>query len=346
VENNKIALTFDDGPSQGVTQSVMSSLAAANVKATFFVVGSMVDQTPSLLAAEVAAGHSTVSHSYSHPSLTSLSQAEVYQEMFKTETAFGNAGVCRRPTLMRPPYGDINSNLDKFLRRMGYRAMIWNLDTMDWQDAQSNPNLVVSNFKTNFNNLMPSGILSLQHDLFQYTADIVPSILSFIQTKSYEFVSVERCVWGPNYQRHPSWVHMHRMCDQAVANWPAVTPSESCPVSEWSDWSDCDVSCGPGTQTRVRLTMPPSLAQTSAACGSVPLIESRACSGQAACSSSCTYNAWTNWGACSKSCGGGTQIQTRTVKSGGSGCGAVLQTQVCNTQACVSSPARRALRGE
>jgi peptidoglycan-N-acetylglucosamine deacetylase len=344
VENNKLAMTFDDGPTPGVTQSVLTHLKNNGVKATFLTVGRMIDASPALLQAELADGHSLHSHTYTHTSMFSLSQQQIFEELSRTDTAFKNAGVCRRPVLVRPPYGEINAAANTILRRSGYRAIIWNVDTNDWQMSGSyTPARVISEFQQQMDAIKPAGVLALQHDLMQFSADIVPQIISNVKSRGYSFISVDQCLWGANFKRNPSWVFANRLCGQSDAGWPSVTASEPCPVSEWSDWSDCDVSCGPGTQTRVRLTMPPSLAQTSAACGSVPLIESRACSGQAACSSSCTYNAWTNWGACSKSCGGGTQIQTRTVKSGGSGCGAVLQTQVCNTQACVS---RRALRGE
>jgi hypothetical protein len=174
----------------------------------------------------------------------------------------------------------------------------------------------------------------------------VPDIVANVKSRGYSFVSVERCLWGPNFQRHPSYVHANRFCFYPVVHWPELSKAEPCPVSDWSDWSDCDANCGTGTQTRVRLTMPPSLKQTSAACGSVPLFEARECTAATVTcpTAECVFGAWTSWGRCSATCGGGTQIRTRSVSiAGGSNCGPVLQTQLCNMHACVS---RRALRGD
>ena len=97
----------------------------------------------------------------------------------------------------------------------------------------------------------------------------------------------------------------------------------------------CDASCGIGRQTRVRLTLPPSLQKTSSSCSEVgPFIQAQACVVTPACATSgCTFGTWTNWGPCSATCGGGVQIQTRTVS--GTSCGPVLRSQLCNTQVCV-----------
>ena len=86
--------------------------------------------------------------------------------------------------------------------------------------------------------------------------------------------------------------------------------------------------------TRVRYSLPPSLQTTSAACSANAFIQSQPCTATA-CSGTCTYTAWTSFGACSKTCGGGTQMSTRTLSSGPATCGPFVQTQLCNTQACV-----------
>ena len=75
-----------------------------------------------------------------------------------------------------------------------------------------------------------------------------PQLLAIIKANSPKkdtFISVEQCVWGPNYLAHPSYAFMNRLCPAAVSKWPAVTTG--CPVSDWSTWSPCDSNCGPGT---------------------------------------------------------------------------------------------------
>jgi peptidoglycan/xylan/chitin deacetylase (PgdA/CDA1 family) len=85
------ALTFDDGPSPN-TPALLSILQAENVKATFLVVGNNVNSRPAVLRDEVAAGHSVVGHSFSHPSLITLTPPDVVAQMVQTEAAFKAAG--------------------------------------------------------------------------------------------------------------------------------------------------------------------------------------------------------------------------------------------------------------
>src|SRR5580693_8052181 len=61
-----IALTFDDGPSEG-TPAILDILAQYRVSATFFQVGANVDRLPELARAVLAAGHVIGNHSYTHP---------------------------------------------------------------------------------------------------------------------------------------------------------------------------------------------------------------------------------------------------------------------------------------
>lgn len=223
-------MTFDDGPVHGPTEYNLNTLAQNGILASFFTIGLHVDQAPWLLVAEEEIGHLTLGHTYTHPDLRTLQPQQVYAEMADTEFAYVNAKVCRRPTIMRPPFGYINTEVRQIVHNMGYIATIWNLDTEDWQLAATQPNLVLSDFQTNFPALAPYGVLPLEHDVYQYTVDLVPTILSYVQATSYEFIQVDRCIWGPEYKRHPSYVRMNRLCSSPIVEWPEPTLLSPCPV--------------------------------------------------------------------------------------------------------------------
>lgn len=342
--NGEYALTYDDGPLAGPTDTLLSILDQNSLKATFFLIGSNIEVAGSLLAQEVAKGHETLSHTYTHPSLITLTPQAVYNEMYMTEQAFAKF-TCRRPTLMRPPYGDINTGVRQVLHNMGYQAVIWSLDSLDWEFADTNPSAVLKWFQGNLTQLAPAGLFSLEHDLTASTVALAQSVIDMVSAMDYRFVSLEECLWGPNYYRHPSWARMYRLCTNADgAQWVAPTSQEPCPVSDWSEWSDCDTNCGTGSQTRVRLTLPPGQEKTTAACVGMELIQQRPCNTGVGCDATCVYGLWTAWSPCSNSCGGGTQIHTRAVISGGT-CGPVIQTALCNTQGC-SVPSVRLRRME
>ncbi len=205
----------------------------------------------------------------------------------------------------------------------------------------------------------------LQHDLLAESVGLVPRIIEIIRAKdpAYQFVTVERCIWGRSFRSHPSWAFMHRNCDKSVAGasvppslrslpptatnsfrgrdvcctgWPSPSSSVPCPVSEWSAWSPCDSNCGDGTMTRVRLTLPPGLEATVPRCGPLRFIESAPCTASQPCDADCTMTPWTAWSACSKTCGGGTRIRTRARRSYDPPlCGPLIQTDICNAQRCV-----------
>ncbi len=82
-----MALTFDDGPSPATTGRLLDILKAKGVKATFFVVGSMVDRAPDLLKREVAEGHEVGSHSSFHQNLSKMGRV-IYRTKLRIWTGF------------------------------------------------------------------------------------------------------------------------------------------------------------------------------------------------------------------------------------------------------------------
>jgi peptidoglycan/xylan/chitin deacetylase (PgdA/CDA1 family) len=145
-----VALTFDDGPGPN-TPALMQAMKALNLTGVFFVLGSKVDGSPAgqqTLRDEVAAGFSVQNHTYDHASFTGastgtqpLTEEQVTTELENTSAAIVSAGV-PRPTLYRPPYGDIDAYHDLIAQHLGYRiVMPWStptgniVDSQDWTGA-------------------------------------------------------------------------------------------------------------------------------------------------------------------------------------------------------------------
>jgi peptidoglycan/xylan/chitin deacetylase (PgdA/CDA1 family) len=140
-----VAFTFDDGPGPN-TPAVIQTLKDLNLTATFFVSGNKVDAsaaTQQVVRDEIAAGFGVGNHTYDHVSFTGastgsqpLSEAQVTAELEDTSTAVVNAGG-NKPTVYRPPYGDINSFYDLIARNLGYRiVMPWGTPTGNVVDSQ------------------------------------------------------------------------------------------------------------------------------------------------------------------------------------------------------------------
>ena len=126
----EIWLTFDDGPHVRNTKKVLSVLAAHELTATFFVIGKHCALYPETLKQIAAQGHRIGNHTYGHPKLTTLTKTQVKQEILKTEALIEPYMKGRK--LFRPPYGAHNAMVDEVVADLGYRMIIWNVDTVDW----------------------------------------------------------------------------------------------------------------------------------------------------------------------------------------------------------------------
>lgn len=107
-----------------------------------------------------------------------------------------------------------------------------------------------------------------------------------------------------------------------------------CEVSSWSEWDDCDKSCGTGKQRRTREIIK-SANETGKECPN--LSEARNCNTQS-CPVNCEVSSWSDWEGCSVDCGGGEQVRRRsiTVKNSNSGneCPELFEKRACNKEEC------------
>src|SRR5207248_7954435 len=98
-KRRSIALTFDDGPSEGTSQ-LLQILNRYQTPATFFVCGMNVRRLPGAVRAAAAAGHEIGNHSYSHPALYLRSRRFIYDELSAAQAAIADV-TGAAPTLFR-----------------------------------------------------------------------------------------------------------------------------------------------------------------------------------------------------------------------------------------------------
>jgi peptidoglycan/xylan/chitin deacetylase (PgdA/CDA1 family) len=128
----EVVFSFDDGPHPVNTPKLLDILAKHGVRAIFFMIGENL-ATPhgkEILKRISAEGHYVGNHSYTHPNLAKLTEAQIRDEISKTAELIGNAD--RGMKLLRPPYGSHNQIVDHVARELGYRLVLWNVDTQDW----------------------------------------------------------------------------------------------------------------------------------------------------------------------------------------------------------------------
>ncbi|MEV4133964.1 bifunctional polysaccharide deacetylase/glycosyltransferase family 2 protein [Dactylosporangium sp. NPDC049742] len=122
-----VALTFDDGPDPRWTPLILDALRRNHARATFFVVGSRVNQHPDLVRRIVAEGHELGVHTFTHADLAALPAWRQRLELDLTRTAIA-AATGRTVRLLRPPYLSTPQRLPA-----GFLTVMTDRDTQDWQ---------------------------------------------------------------------------------------------------------------------------------------------------------------------------------------------------------------------
>lgn len=127
----KIALTFDDGPHPVYTREILEILAEYGIRATFFCIGSNAEQYPALVQEILAAGHEIGNHTYGHPNLCTEPYEGVRREILGMENVMAQVTECR-PHLFRPPGGLYCDEVCRAAADLDYTVILWSVDTRDW----------------------------------------------------------------------------------------------------------------------------------------------------------------------------------------------------------------------
>lgn len=99
-----VALTFDDGPTQDVTPTILRLLEAAGAKATFFLTGRRVVEQPRLVAETIAAGHAVYGHGWEHDNFEQTGAGAALEQMRRVEERLAAFRPTPSPYLLRLPY--------------------------------------------------------------------------------------------------------------------------------------------------------------------------------------------------------------------------------------------------
>jgi peptidoglycan-N-acetylglucosamine deacetylase len=132
----QLALTYDDGPNDPHTLSLLEVLARHNMRATFFLIGRYVRQRPEIVREIVNAGHIVGNHTFTHPLLTFKGEAEIRRELTNCRSALqdaiGEAFKGKAANLFRPPFGGRRPAVLRIVRELGLEPVMWNVTGYDW----------------------------------------------------------------------------------------------------------------------------------------------------------------------------------------------------------------------
>ncbi|WP_420719238.1 polysaccharide deacetylase family protein [Streptomyces sp. NRRL S-1521] len=178
-----VALTFDAGPSEN-TPRLLKILKKEKVPATFFTLGkNHIEKYPELVKQMDREGHEVASHTWSHKILTKIDKAEARRELQRPNDAIEKL-IGKKPTLMRPPQGRTNDDVNELSEELGLAEVLWTVTAKDYttNDSELIQKRVIDQTKRD-------GIILL-HDIYKGTVPAVPGVIAELKKRGYVFVTV------------------------------------------------------------------------------------------------------------------------------------------------------------
>ena len=172
-----IYVTFDDGPTPGVTEKILEILECYSMKATFFCCGKNADENPDLLRKISDAGHTIGNHSYSH------------KDILKTKPSEWIADVERKSMVsdvkfFRPPYGRISFSHYRRLKSK-YDFVFWDVMSYDY-DVNRSPESIMDLLRES----VREGSVVVFHDNTKSvvnTINVLPQFIELMKSRGYSF---------------------------------------------------------------------------------------------------------------------------------------------------------------
>lgn len=179
VDGKKVVyLTFDDGPIPEVTPWVLEVLAKYNIKATFFCVGDNIRKHPEIYQMLLQQGHKTGNHTFNHIQGIKTRTAEFVSNTQKQQ-------LLMKTNLFRPPHGHMRFHQLKELQRLGFRIIMWDVVTRDYNCKKSSEEI--------FNNVKRytrNGSIIVFHDSLKSEKNLryaLPKSIEWLIKEGYTF---------------------------------------------------------------------------------------------------------------------------------------------------------------
>ncbi len=185
---NKIFLTFDDGPTPEITPWVLKILKENNIKATFFCIGKNITQYPDIFQNIANEGHQIGNHTYNHKNGWKTRNEDYLQniELYQNEIFNLKSVICNKKSkIFRPPYGKIKPSQSKILRKLGYKIIIWDILSADFDNTITKEKCL-----ENATQKVTSGSIIVFHDsekAFKNLEYALPKTIQILKEKGFIF---------------------------------------------------------------------------------------------------------------------------------------------------------------
>ncbi|PKB16211.1 polysaccharide deacetylase family protein [Flavobacterium sp. 5] len=185
---NKVYITFDDGPTPDVTNWVLEELKKYQAKATFFCIGKNIESNPDLFKKVIDEGHAIGNHTFNHYNGWKTNTEDYLKNIFQCQTEINKINSANNK-LFRPPYGKIKTSQSKRLKQLGYRVIMWDVLSADF-DQTITPEKCLENVLQN----VVSGSIIIFHDSvkgFKNLEYVLPQSLKILKERGFTFDTIQ-----------------------------------------------------------------------------------------------------------------------------------------------------------
>ena len=188
-DRKEIFLTFDDGPTPEITPFVLKQLKQYNAKATFFCIGKNIENHPEIFHQILSEKHSVRNHTQNHLKGWKTKNINYLNSVLKCEDVISNlADKTKESKLFRPPYGRIKKSQAKEILKRGYRIIMWNVLSADFDKSISKEKCLENVLK----NTKKGGIIVF-HDSLKASEKlqfVLPKVLEEFSKKGFSFKGI------------------------------------------------------------------------------------------------------------------------------------------------------------
>lgn len=197
---HQVALTFDDGPTRGVTDRILGVLEREHIPATFFVVGTAARREPALLRRMDADGDEIENHSDTHPHLNAIVSDYALDQQIAGPDAAIAAATGQHTRYLRPPFGARNAAVIAAAERSGKTVVLWSA-MLDDTSPNASPDALTARLLQQ----VGDGAIIVLHDGDQgrgddggraYEARLLPRVIAALRARGYRFVTLDRLLLG------------------------------------------------------------------------------------------------------------------------------------------------------
>lgn len=186
-DNTKqIHLTFDEGYENGYTPKILDALKQKNVTAVFFITYDYAKRNPDLVQRMLEEGHVIGNHSYSHPSMPTISLSKASSEITRLHD-YIKENFNYTMTLFRPPMGEFSERTLALTQSLGYKTVFWSFAYVDWDaNRQMGADKAYAKVVSGLHN----GAVYLLHAVSKDNADILGSFIDTAKKEGYTFANL------------------------------------------------------------------------------------------------------------------------------------------------------------